>query len=37
MSNIVDTDHINIKIGKKVKVIFKKYNADLVVPCFTLI
>ena len=37
MSNIVYTDHINIKIGKKVKVIFKKYNADLVVPCFTLI
>ena len=37
MSNIVDADHEAINIGKKVQVVFKKFNADLIVPCFTMI
>ena len=37
MSNIVDCDHSSVEIGKKVKVVFKKLNEDIIFPCFTLI
>ena len=35
MSNIVDCDHSKVKIGKKVKVVFKKLDSEIVFPCFT--
>ena len=37
MSNIVDSDHSEVKIGKKVKVIFKKLNDEIIFPCFKII
>ena len=37
MSNIVDCDHSIVKIGKNVKVVFKKLDNDLVFPCFTIV
>ena len=37
MSNIVDSDHSKVKVGGKVKVVFKKLDSDLVFPCFTLV
>ena len=37
MSNIVDSDHSIVEIGKNVKVVFKKLDSDLVFPCFTIV
>ncbi len=37
MSNIIDCDHSSVKIGKKVKVVFKKLDNEIVFPCFTII
>ena len=37
MSNIVDSHHSEIKIGKKVKVVFKELNAEVTFPCFKII
>ena len=37
MSNIVDCDYSSVEIEKKVKVVFKKLNDDIIFPCFTLI
>ena len=37
MSNIVDCDYSNVEIEKKVKVVYKKLNADIIFPCFTLV
>ena len=37
MSNIVDCDHSRVDIGKKkVKVVFKRLNNEIVLPCFTI-
>ena len=36
MSNIVDCDHSSVEIGKKVKVVFKRLNNEIVLPCFTI-
>ena len=36
MSNIVDCEHSEVKIGRKVKVVFKKLENDIVFPCFKL-
>ena len=36
MSNIVDSHHSKIKIGKKVKVVFKELNAEVTFPCFKI-
>ena len=36
MSNIVDCKHSRVKIGEKVKVVFKELDDSLVFPCFTL-
>jgi uncharacterized OB-fold protein len=35
MTNIVDTDLDTIRIGQKVKVMFKKTEGGASVPCFT--
>ena len=37
MSNIVDSDYSRVKIGEKVKVVFKTLDSDIVFPCFTLV
>ena len=37
MSNIIEKNHNNIKIGKKVQVIFQKLNEEITLPCFKLI
>ena len=36
MSNIVDCDHSEVEIGRKVKVVFKKLENEIVFPCFKL-
>lgn len=37
ISNIVDSEHSKVKIGMKVKVVFKKLNPAIVFPCFQLV
>ena len=37
MSNIIECEHSSVKIGKKVKVIYKKIDKEIVLPCFTLV
>ena len=37
MSNIVDCDYSNVEIEKKLKVVYKKLNDDIIFPCFTLV
>ena len=37
MTNIYESDEKNIKIGKSVKVIFKKLDENITFPCFKII
>jgi len=35
MTNIVDVDHAKLKVGQKVKVVFKDSEGGGKLPCFT--
>ena len=37
MSNIVNCEHSSVEIGKKVKVVYKKLDNEIVFPCFTIV
>ena len=37
MTNIVNSKHSSIEIGKNVKVVFKRLNDEIVLPCFTIV